>query len=384
MSLNNSESSPYDVAPGFMDAAHRSVRHGVQTYLIGLVLSALLTAAAFYLADSTLVWEPAIPVALSVLAVAQIGVHLVFFLHLTSGPDNVNNALALAFGTLIVTLVIGGSLWIMYRLNQNMLPMEMRPAHVAHGGGALTAEGVVQPIGAAPVSAKVSGLIQSVDCDVGMRVKAGERCAKIDPRAYEADLSRRDNALQAAENRLQQAQKSLASAQAALERSQAPRAGGPANPRGVKAARQTVERARSAVNRDESEIAARQSARDAAKAKLAETNIVAPMDGVVKSRDVQPGEWISANAEKPLFVFASDMASVNVKAAVAGKDLEKIKPGDKATFAVEGIPNKVFAGSVARITPSESGESADIVIAAPNPEGMLQPGMTTSISIAPR
>jgi cytochrome o ubiquinol oxidase operon protein cyoD len=50
-------------------------------------------------------------------------VHLVFFLHLTTAPDNTNNVLALAFGVLIVTLVIGGSLFIMQHLNQNMLPM---------------------------------------------------------------------------------------------------------------------------------------------------------------------------------------------------------------------------------------------------------------------
>ena len=61
--------------------------------------------------------------ALVVLAIAQIGVHLVFFLHLTTAPDNTNNALALAFGVLIVTLVIGGSLWIMDHLNHNMMPM---------------------------------------------------------------------------------------------------------------------------------------------------------------------------------------------------------------------------------------------------------------------
>ena len=57
------------------------------------------------------------------LAIAQMGIHLVFFLHLTSGPDNINNALALAFGVLIVFLVIAGTLWIMGHLNANMLPM---------------------------------------------------------------------------------------------------------------------------------------------------------------------------------------------------------------------------------------------------------------------
>jgi cytochrome o ubiquinol oxidase operon protein cyoD len=59
-----------------------------------------------------------------VLAIAQMGVHLVFFLHITTDPDNTNNILALGFGLLIVFLVIGGSLWIMAHLNQNMLPMD--------------------------------------------------------------------------------------------------------------------------------------------------------------------------------------------------------------------------------------------------------------------
>jgi cytochrome o ubiquinol oxidase operon protein cyoD len=63
-------------------------------------------------------------IALSVLAVAQMGIHLVFFLHITSGPDNTNNILALAFGILIVLLVVAGSLWIMYHLNHNMIPMD--------------------------------------------------------------------------------------------------------------------------------------------------------------------------------------------------------------------------------------------------------------------
>jgi cytochrome o ubiquinol oxidase operon protein cyoD len=52
------------------------------------------------------------------------GVHLVFFLHITTGPDNVNNVMALAFGVLIVLLVITGSLWIMAHMNQNMMPMD--------------------------------------------------------------------------------------------------------------------------------------------------------------------------------------------------------------------------------------------------------------------
>ena len=114
-----------DHAPGDEPARGREVAEGVLGYLIGLGLAILITAVAFFIAGTSLVWRPSIPIALVVLAIAQIGVHLVFFLHITTGPDNVNNVLALAFGVLIVFLVIVGSLWIMANLNQNMGPMQM-------------------------------------------------------------------------------------------------------------------------------------------------------------------------------------------------------------------------------------------------------------------
>ena len=112
-----------DVAPGFMDAVDHTPREGIQGYLIGFGLAILLTLASFYVAGTRFIWGPGIPVMLVMLAVAQIGVHLVFFLHLTTAPDNTNNVLALAFGVLIVALVVGGSVWIMAHLDENMMPM---------------------------------------------------------------------------------------------------------------------------------------------------------------------------------------------------------------------------------------------------------------------
>jgi cytochrome o ubiquinol oxidase operon protein cyoD len=114
-----------DHAPGDEPADHHEIAEGIVGYLIGLGLAVLLTAVSFFIAGTSLVWHPSIPIALVVLAIAQIGVHLVFFLHITTGPDNVNNVLALAFGVLIVFLIIVGSLWIMYNMNQNMGPMPM-------------------------------------------------------------------------------------------------------------------------------------------------------------------------------------------------------------------------------------------------------------------
>jgi cytochrome o ubiquinol oxidase subunit IV len=131
--MSNFESDPHlytdilddreDHAPG--DAPpEESVGHWVRNANIGLAFSIVLTVASFYVAGSNAIFEPAIPVALIVLAIAQMGVHLVYFLHVTTGPDNTNNVLALAFGLLVVFMVVVGSIWIMDNLSHNMMPTE--------------------------------------------------------------------------------------------------------------------------------------------------------------------------------------------------------------------------------------------------------------------
>lgn len=105
----------HDRAPGDESADRPGL--GLSSYLIGLALATLLTLASFAVAAGGIVWAPAEPAALAALGVAQVGVHLVFFLHITTGPDNTNNILALAFGVLIVALVVLGSMWIMSNLD---------------------------------------------------------------------------------------------------------------------------------------------------------------------------------------------------------------------------------------------------------------------------
>jgi cytochrome o ubiquinol oxidase subunit IV len=109
-----------DRTPGVEE--HESIAN-VLSYTVGLGLAIVATIASFIVVQTNLLWPPGIPVGLVVLALAQIGVHLVFFLHLGTGADNTNNILALAFGVLIVFLVIAGSIWIITHLNANMMPM---------------------------------------------------------------------------------------------------------------------------------------------------------------------------------------------------------------------------------------------------------------------
>jgi cytochrome o ubiquinol oxidase operon protein cyoD len=117
-----------DHAPG--DAPIEDAGHWVRNANLGLGFSIILTVAAFVLAQTHLIYAPAIPVAILVLAVAQMGVHLVFFLHITTGPDNTNNVLALAFGILVVFLIVAGSIWIMNHLHENMMPIEQVMQHM--------------------------------------------------------------------------------------------------------------------------------------------------------------------------------------------------------------------------------------------------------------
>ena len=119
-----------DTAPGD-ETSGADIARGFRGYLLGLFLAALLTAASFWAAGTNVIYGPAIPIALAALAVGQMGIHLVFFLHITTAPDNTNNTLALAFGVLICGIIVFGSVWIMAHLNHNLMPMsrllEMQP-----------------------------------------------------------------------------------------------------------------------------------------------------------------------------------------------------------------------------------------------------------------
>ena len=117
--MSDNEDDLIDVAPG---VPHSNIVSETVAYVIGLALALILTGVSFWVASTGTLWGPGVAVGLVVLAIAQMGVHLVFFLHITSGPDNTNNILALAFGVLIVFLVMIGTIWIMTHMDANMAP----------------------------------------------------------------------------------------------------------------------------------------------------------------------------------------------------------------------------------------------------------------------
>ncbi|PZV34919.1 cytochrome o ubiquinol oxidase subunit IV [Mesorhizobium kowhaii] len=118
----------YNRAPGdrsIVTDKEEPISAGALVYTLGLALAVIMTALSFWVANTSLLWAAGVPLGLAVLAIAQMGIHLVFFLHITTGPDNTNNVMALAFGVLIVLLVMAGSLVIMTNLNGSMMPADL-------------------------------------------------------------------------------------------------------------------------------------------------------------------------------------------------------------------------------------------------------------------
>jgi cytochrome o ubiquinol oxidase subunit IV len=377
-----------DTAPGDQRLEGAEIAEGVRSYLIGLGLATLLTLASFFISGTTLVWAPSIPVALAVLAIAQMGVHLVFFLHITTGPDNVNNVMALAFGVLIVLLLLTGSLWIMAHLNHNMAfmdeSMQMQPERGSQIR-TVTARSIVDPATFTPVGARVSGVIKALHCDANMHVKTGELCAKIDPRPYQIAFDRSKLDLQAAEARLEKDKADLAQEKAAFEHDEA-LANRRTNARKSLPSRKSFERVQTQTARDEARVAELQASLRTAETNLGNTDIVSPLDGTVVSRNVELGQTVAADSEmRPLFVIAANLAIAHIGATISAKDSGEVKPGDKATFTVEAFPNRQFTGTVTQMRPSpqtyENAATYDVVISAPNPDLLLKPGMAATIRI---
>jgi len=122
----------YDLAPGDIPSEERQrwAPSRALVYSIGLLVALVLTVTSFWVANTSLLWPGGVGLGLAVLAIAQMGIHLVFFLHITTGPDSTNNILALAFGLIIVFVVVAGTIWIVADLNDNMLMPSSDPMNM--------------------------------------------------------------------------------------------------------------------------------------------------------------------------------------------------------------------------------------------------------------
>jgi cytochrome o ubiquinol oxidase subunit IV len=107
------------------DAHHADAPHfSMKDYLTGFVLSVVLTAIPFYLVMTGMLGDKTLTgLVIAAFAAVQVVVHMIYFLHMNTKSEGGWNFLALAFTVIIVGIALSGSLWVMYHLNHNMMPM---------------------------------------------------------------------------------------------------------------------------------------------------------------------------------------------------------------------------------------------------------------------
>jgi HlyD family secretion protein len=245
----------------------------------------------------------------------------------------------------------------------------------------VTASGTVNPVVTVQVGTYVSGVIQGLYCDFNTQVKAGQLCARIDPRPYQVVVDQDTAALSAAKAQLLKDQASLAYARLNYERQVNLVAENLASKDAVDLARSSFDQARAQVGLDEANVAQRQADLDAARVNLGYTNIASPVDGTVVSRNITQGQTVAASFQTPtLFLIATDLTHMQVDTSVGESDIGSVKAGDAASFTVEAFPAHVFRGRVVQVRQSpqtiQNVVTYDVVVQVENPSLLLKPGMT--------
>jgi HlyD family secretion protein len=246
--------------------------------------------------------------------------------------------------------------------------------------------GSVNPVVTVQVGSYVSGPIKSLHCDFNTKVKAGQLCAKIDPRNYQVALDQAKANLASAKAQLEKDKASLVYAQLNFERDRGLVARGIVSQDTVDADKSAYEQAAAQVKLDEATIAQRKAALEGAQVNLDYTDIVSPVDGVVVSRNVDVGQTVAASFQTPtLFLIAKDLTKMQVDTNVSETDIGRVKLDDKATFTVEAYPKITFEGRVTQVRKApitvQNVVTYDAVIGVDNPRLLLLPGMTANAKI---
>ena len=286
---------------------------------------------------------------------------------------------------IVVLLAAAGAY---YLLSGGEAPMRYVTAPVSRGAVArsITASGTVNPVNTIQVGSYVSGVIQTLHCDFNTAVKAGELCAKIDPRPFQSVVDQANANLKSAEAQLGKDQAALVYAKTAAERNARLVEQGIVSRDIAESSKAAYDQARAEVALDQATINQRKAALDAAKINLDYTSIISPVDGTVVSRNVTVGQTVAATLQSPtLFLIATDLTKMQVDANVSESDIGPVKEGNRATFTVQGFPNITFNGKVSQVRQApitlQNVVTYDVVIDVGNPDLLLRPGMTATARI---
>lgn len=273
----------------------------------------------------------------------------------------------------VLVAIAAGAVWFFGYFKHEMPPQldTTRPSPGAISKS-VTATGSLQPVDTVAVGTQESGTIAKVYADFNSVVKKGQLLAELDKSLLNATVSQYEGSLAAAQSQ-------VVFEKANFDRQQILYNTGAISKADYETAEYQYQAAVGSVSSISSQLRG-------ARQNLAYASIYSPIDGTVLSRNVSAGQTVAASFSTPtLFIIARDLTKMQVQAAVDEADIGNVANGQNVTFTVDAFPNNVFEGTVqdVRLNPTTSANvvTYSTIIAAPNQDKKLKPGMTANISI---
>ncbi len=290
---------------------------------------------------------------------------------------------------LLLAAGLGAGAW--FWLGQPAAPVRFATVEAAPGDLVVevSSTGTLQPLTQVDVSSELSGVVRDVAVAENSRVAAGQVLARLDTSRIEAQIERAEANVKAATARVGEARVTQAEAEQAFARAEQLAARGMVAEQALDTARAARDRASSAVETAEANLAIAEADLKLQQAELAKSTIYAPIDGIVLTRSVNPGQTVAASMQAPvLFVIAENLETMQLNAAIDEADIGTVKAGQKARFTVDAFPERRFDATIRDIsfasTTTEGVVTYQARLDVDNAGLLLRPGMTATVNVVTR
>jgi HlyD family secretion protein len=250
----------------------------------------------------------------------------------------------------------------------------------------VSATGALNPVVTVQVGSYVSGTLKSLACDYNTEVVVGQVCATIDPVPFQLIVAEDQAQVGTAVAQLKKDQAALVYAKTAFERDSKLVVEGTVSQDTVDSEKSVYDQGVAQIGLDQASIAEKRAALQAADVNLAYTNIKSPVVGTVITRSIDVGQTVAASLQSPtLFLIGKDLTQMQVDTNVSEADVGDVRVGQGGFFTVQAFPGRTFRGKVVMIRHGpitvQNVVTYDIVLAVPNPDRALFPGMTADTHV---
>ena len=304
-----------------------------------------------------------------------------------SAPRKKSIVPSLLLGIAVVAILGGGTWWWTARKGE-AADSAYRTATIERGDirVAISATGTLSAISTVTVGSQISGQVTDVLVDYNSEVKKGEVLARIDPSTYEAQIEQGNAQIANAQASLKQAQATLANAELDYTRKADLGRHKLVAQSDVDLARAARDQARAQVNAAQASIRQQTASTQTTRVNLDRTVIRSPVDGVVLTRTIEPGQTVAASLQAPeLFTIAEDLSKMKIELAVDEADIGQVKVGQAVSFTVDAFADRQFRGQVQQVrlsaTTTSNVVTYPVVVSVDNSDGTLLPGLTVNAEI---